>query len=147
MKWKTTFDLNQHKSETQSILSNNSEIFLIYSRLVPESISPQDFWERYFYRLKIQKEEEEKRIALLKGTAPAVTQLTWDEFEEEKSQPVEIQETTPLPEVKESDFIHQEALTTVPKSDPLTTEDSPYDTTLPPVNEEKTEKGEDWLDW
>jgi len=163
LNWQSTFNLNQHKSEIEAILSTNSEIFLIYSRLVPESISPQDFWERYYYRLKLQKEEEERKIALLKGKAPEVTQLTWDDsFEEDKSTDHQPQAPEPQPEAEDSTAI---STTTSEITEPLpnpeipvvTTETVPTpvdDTHDTPVlsnqNEEKSEKGEDWkeiLDW
>jgi len=162
LNWQSTFDLNQHKSEIEAILSTNSEIFLIYSRLVPESISPQDFWERYYYRLKLQKEDEERKIALLK--APEVTQLTWDDsFEEDKSTDQQPQVLEPQPEAEVSTAI---STTTSEISEPLpnpeiipvvTTETvpTPVDTSMvtPTVsnqNAEKSDKGEDWkeiLDW
>jgi len=64
--WKQSYDWNEKKEETQHILATNKEIFNTYSQLVPKLLSPQDFWERYYYRVKVLNEEEEKRAALLK---------------------------------------------------------------------------------
>jgi len=66
--------------------------------MVPALLSPQDFWERYYYRVKILAEEEEKRAALLKRATEqtSVGELTWDEFDDEK-QPENTESPTKIP--------------------------------------------------
>jgi len=66
--------------------------------MVPALLSPQDFWERYYYRVKILAEEEEKRAALLKRATEqtSVGELTWDDFDDDK-QPENTESPTKIP--------------------------------------------------
>jgi len=153
--WKTTFDWNQHKDETQSILATSSDIFLLYSKLVPESLSPQEFWERYYYRLKVHKDEEEKKAALLKGSAPLVSELSWDDDEAE-TQNEEVQQNTVEEPIKSEEEIPSEPETPTPLQNTQendnntvesTTETPLKENTNPPPDKNNKEKGDDWLDW
>jgi len=104
--WKTKFDWSTKKEETQQILASNKEIMELYTQLVPSIISPQEFWERYYYRLKVAQDEFQKREALLKRAtvqATSVNELTWDDFDDEKqaggpSGTQQVDETTAVPD-------------------------------------------------
>jgi len=139
IEWKQTFDWNIKKDETQHILATNKEIFNTYSQLVPKLLSPQEFWERYYYRIKVLNDEEEKRAALLKRAAeqaPSVTDLTWDEFDVDEKQSNEVLNETPNKTPKTmNEPTNESNSVTKTNTDTTTTED----VVLPPKPEVETD--------
>ncbi|RWS02623.1 beta-hexosaminidase subunit alpha-like protein [Dinothrombium tinctorium] len=49
--WLSTFKFNDHEEEIQRLLSDIPAISKHYSELVPHSITHNEFWHRYFYRI------------------------------------------------------------------------------------------------
>ncbi|RWS29589.1 synapse-associated-like protein [Leptotrombidium deliense] len=49
--WLATFNLIDHESEVQQLLSSVPDVNNIYSKLVPSSLTHDEFWHRYFYRI------------------------------------------------------------------------------------------------
>jgi len=88
--------------------------------MVPALLSPQDFWERYYYRVKILAEEEEKRAALLKRATEqtSVGELTWDDFDDDK-QPENTESPTKIStfENPKTEIPTSENLTEIPSNE------------------------------
>jgi len=63
--WKKDFEWSKKNEEINLILGNHPAIMSIYQELVPEQMSPQDFWERYFFKTMKFKQQEEKKALIL----------------------------------------------------------------------------------
>eukprot|EP00002_Diphylleia_rotans_P011356 TRINITY_DN2245_c0_g1_i1.p1 TRINITY_DN2245_c0_g1~~TRINITY_DN2245_c0_g1_i1.p1 ORF type:complete len:285 (-),score=66.86 TRINITY_DN2245_c0_g1_i1:947-1801(-) len=66
--WVANFDLNSKTEAIAQLLSTQDEIRALHHKLVPNSVSHSDFWNRYFYRVHKFEEDEARRQALLKST-------------------------------------------------------------------------------
>jgi hypothetical protein len=64
-KWLTTFNLELKSEEVSRILTNNPQISELYQQLCPATLSPQEFWGRYYFRLEKLQQKENKRKELL----------------------------------------------------------------------------------
>jgi len=63
--WFETFELDDHKIEMSNLLIENTSVRAIYTQLVPNVISHNIFWQRYFYQLFLLNVEEKKRNDIL----------------------------------------------------------------------------------
>jgi len=88
--WRKTFDYESKQEELNTILGNNPEILNIYNDLVPEQISSQDFWERYFFNAKRIQENEATKARILEQTKGLeLTELDdWGDLDTQADQPV-----------------------------------------------------------
>ncbi|XP_077497277.1 BSD domain-containing protein 1-like isoform X1 [Amblyomma americanum] len=58
--WLETFNMNDHKDEIAEILLNHAEVQGLYDELVPNAVSHEEFWQRYFFRaFQLWQAEEE----------------------------------------------------------------------------------------
>jgi len=82
--WAASFNMDSKKDEIQYNLASNVDLMQMYSELVPNVITSKEFWERYYFRLQIVKEEEEKRATILARAKnlPDVD-LKWDDFDDD----------------------------------------------------------------
>jgi len=82
--WAPTFNIDSKKDEIQYNLANNADLMQMYSELVPNVITSKEFWERYYFRLQIVKEEEEKRATILaRAKNRPDVDLKWDDFDDD----------------------------------------------------------------
>lgn len=83
-KWCEKFQLSSKSSETSQILSTNSVIFELYQSLVPNELSPEDFWARYYFKYNQALQKETKRLEVLSKAENVYKQeelFSWDENE------------------------------------------------------------------
>lgn len=64
--WLERFDLKKHEDNVQRILETSTDVREFYDKLVPQELSRERFWQRYFYRVDKLKEMESKRAAALR---------------------------------------------------------------------------------
>lgn len=64
--WLEKFDLKKHEDNVQRILETSTDVREFYDKLVPQELSRERFWQRYFYRVDKLKEMESRRAAALK---------------------------------------------------------------------------------
>lgn len=60
--WLVNFNLINYQKQTEYLLENVPEIKKYHNDLVPKTISENDFWHRYFYRVNQLKEEQANLI-------------------------------------------------------------------------------------
>eukprot|EP00466_Bigelowiella_natans_P000453 jgi/Bigna1/84933/estExt_fgenesh1_pg.C_10409 len=56
---------NELKEEVLDTLNNEEDVRGFYTSLVPDTVTDQEFWARYFFRVKMLQKEEERRKFLL----------------------------------------------------------------------------------
>ena len=81
--WQGAFDLSTRTDDISVVLSSNTKVRAIHSAAgtvllcantslstiaVPEKVSYAVFWKRYFFRLELLLENEQKRAAVLART-------------------------------------------------------------------------------
>jgi len=79
--WKLSFDLATATDKISSLLVQNPLLQQIHTRLVPQELPYEVFWERYFFRAHLIEEEEARRAALLERVATTAQQeeeIGWD---------------------------------------------------------------------
>lgn len=77
--WQSTFDLRGNKQDVDSLLEENTFLQELLARLVPDVVTEETFWTRYFYRLHKLRQTEEARAHLVKrATASEEEDLSWD---------------------------------------------------------------------
>lgn len=60
--WLVNFNLINYQKQTEYLLENVPEIKKYHQDLVPKTITENDFWHRYFYRVNQLKEEQANLI-------------------------------------------------------------------------------------
>jgi len=63
--WLQIFILDENKQDMSNLLTQNSAVRAIYSKLVPDVISHTTFWQRYYFKVFQLDNEERKREELL----------------------------------------------------------------------------------
>ena len=62
--WLASFNLIDYQSKIQHLLNKADEVKSFYIQLVPSSLTPEEFWHRYFYKLFQLRKLELKRLTL-----------------------------------------------------------------------------------
>lgn len=62
-KWLSHFDFEKKSDEIAELLSANPHLQLQYSQLVPEKVTHLAFWHRFYYRVQLIFDEEERHKA------------------------------------------------------------------------------------
>ncbi|KAF9607159.1 hypothetical protein IFM89_032381 [Coptis chinensis] len=84
-KWKLEFVLGERDEEIDTLLSENGVMDSVYRKLVPNTISDETFWSRYFYKVYKLKQVEEARANLVKRAISGDDEdLSWDVEDEEE---------------------------------------------------------------
>lgn len=84
------FDLESKKQEIASLLASNTAVHALYQQLVPNELSADEFWGRYFWKNEENAKKENSRVALLNKTKALATKMSeeefkWDDDEEESA--------------------------------------------------------------
>jgi len=88
------FSIDENKEELSGIMLDFKEVRSIYTKLVPDAVTHEDFWRRYFYKKSLIQKAEERRALLAERVDKlnnSSQDLTWDvsdDENEEKEQPV-----------------------------------------------------------
>jgi len=64
--FKSEFQIASRTEEISLLLSTNDKVREIHTKLVPATVSYKEFWERYFFKLNLLRQEESRRAALVK---------------------------------------------------------------------------------
>jgi len=109
------FSIDENKEELSGIMLDFKEVRSIYTKLVPDAVTHEDFWRRYFYKKSLIQKAEERRALLAERVDKlnnSSQDLTWDvsdDENEEKEQPVS--EDKPAKEVEFKSLQDSEELT------------------------------------
>eukprot|EP00117_Sycon_ciliatum_P021677 scpid49886/ scgid18925/ BSD domain-containing protein 1 len=81
-RWCSSFDLDSHTGEISKVLMKQS-VRTLHATLVPAQVQPRNFWLRYFYRLHLLKQDDDRRAALKAfALQPVENDLeSWDDDE------------------------------------------------------------------
>ncbi|KAJ1859339.1 BSD domain-containing protein 1 [Coemansia sp. RSA 2703] len=84
--FESTYDFAQNKSRTEGLLNDGSAVAEMRKKLVPGSVSEEEFWKRYFFRAWMVDQEEARRKKLVEAAVAATTEeeFSWDADEDEK---------------------------------------------------------------
>ncbi|THV02394.1 hypothetical protein K435DRAFT_775592, partial [Dendrothele bispora CBS 962.96] len=89
--------------------------------VVPSAMSKDEFWKRYFFRVHQIQTEEEKRKALVQGTAESDEDFSWEDDETEDSTTTQSEsKTTPTPPSLTAAAAADDTTATGPSSQPNT---------------------------
>ncbi|KAI5069905.1 hypothetical protein GOP47_0014248 [Adiantum capillus-veneris] len=81
--WKSTFSLADKKQDIDTLVVENTFLQELLLRFVPDVVSEDIFWTRYFYRLhKLQQTEEARADLVKRASALEEEDLSWDTEEE-----------------------------------------------------------------
>lgn len=81
--WKSTFSLPDKKHDIETLVAENTFLQELLLRFVPDVVSEETFWTRYFYRLhKLQQTEEARADLVKRASALEEEDLSWDTEEE-----------------------------------------------------------------
>ncbi|KAI9054299.1 hypothetical protein LZ554_001467 [Drepanopeziza brunnea f. sp. 'monogermtubi'] len=86
--WKKTFNADNQTDEISKDLEKFTELRSSMEKLVPDTVSYEDFWARYYFLRHSIETAEARRRDLLKGAAAsAEEEVGWDEDSEDESAP------------------------------------------------------------
>ncbi|KAI9682406.1 MAG: hypothetical protein M1817_000460 [Caeruleum heppii] len=77
--WKEDFSIEAKTGDISNDLPKYPELRLAMAQLVPDQVSYEDFWARYYFLRHVIETEERKRRELLKGAATSEEEIAWDE--------------------------------------------------------------------
>ena len=82
-KFNETFNPDSQKGAISDLLIGNEKMRAIYTQLVPSIITNELFWSRYFFKVQLAEQENEKRNKLLAKAAHSEIKseenITWDD--------------------------------------------------------------------
>uniref|UniRef100_A0A060T038 ARAD1C05148p n=1 Tax=Blastobotrys adeninivorans TaxID=409370 RepID=A0A060T038_BLAAD len=82
-KFKDTFQVSQHTDEIAKDLETYTSLRTLMESLVPDQVSYEDFWTRYYYMRQQISDQEKKRRELLKQASTEEDELGWDDDDDE----------------------------------------------------------------
>jgi len=98
---------NEFKEEVLDTLNNEEDVRCFYTSLVPGTVTDQEFWARYFFRVKqLQKEEERRKFLLArlnKDDKPPKRELERDSAKIVKTQQEQDQVSSSSPQPSKND--------------------------------------------
>jgi len=65
----STFRLSDHSQEVSRLLANHAAMRSVHGRLVPATVTQEQFWERYFFHVHLLDRDEQRRRELLEGVS------------------------------------------------------------------------------
>ncbi|KAH7302222.1 hypothetical protein KP509_23G061700 [Ceratopteris richardii] len=78
-KWKSSFNLSDKNEDIDNLLNQNAFLQELQLRFIPDVVSREEFWTRYFYRLhKLQQTEEARADLVKRASALNEEELSWD---------------------------------------------------------------------
>ncbi|XP_066910356.1 BSD domain-containing protein 1-like [Clytia hemisphaerica] len=80
--WLEVFSLDEHKEDMSNLLTQNSAVRAVYSKLVPDVLSHTAFWQRYYFKVFELETEERKREELLERAKKSTTHDNGDESDD-----------------------------------------------------------------
>lgn len=83
VEWLEEFDLEECSDESAELLNDNPDLLKLHIRIVPNQVSNDQFWTRYYWSLHRIHINEERRVALLEKVATEAEDVGWDDWEEE----------------------------------------------------------------
>jgi hypothetical protein len=108
--WMASFDVESKKGEISQLLAHNSSVLSLFQQLVPNDLSHEEFWGRYFFKLDQAAKKEEQRAAILSKTKLMASKLSepefsWDDDDSEEKTELQSPEKsqTPIPSDTPSD--------------------------------------------
>ncbi len=81
--WSEHFELRGEAGDVETLLEQREALRAMHARLVPDELSEESFWRRYFYARQALEAQEARRLELLRRShepPPAADrQLSWDD--------------------------------------------------------------------
>jgi len=146
--WASTFNIGAYTETITHLLTSNESVREFHTRLVPAQVSYRDFWCRYYYRLHILDQEEQRRAALVKSTIESNEDddFNWDDEDdsktsekgEESASVSTAGESTKVPYTTESNTEAEQE-----KTDGLTTKETESEQQTTKKAQEKHKKGQE----
>jgi len=99
------FSIDENKEELSGIMLDFKEVRSIYTKLVPDAVTHEDFWMRYFYKKSLIQKAEERRALLAERVDKlnnSTQDLTWDVSDDENEEKEETEPDDKVP--KEVEF-------------------------------------------
>merc|ERR1719376_1723781 len=99
------FSIDDNKEELSGIMLDFKEVRSIYTKLVPDAVTHEDFWMRYFYKKSLIQKAEERRALLAERVDKlnnSTQDLTWDVSDDENEEKEETEPDDKVP--KEVEF-------------------------------------------
>jgi len=93
--WSKNFDVETKKEEISSLILDCKEVRTIFNKLVPDAVTHEVFWTRYFYKKNLHEEAEERRAKLVERAQSSTSELAWDDDDDEPA-PSNISSSQPL---------------------------------------------------
>ncbi|KAJ3031651.1 UNVERIFIED_CONTAM: BSD domain-containing protein 1 [Siphonaria sp. JEL0065] len=93
--FKASFEISTFSAKIARLLDEDSEVRGLMTKIVPSSISYEEFWTRYFFRVQEVDREEEARKKLISNADLNEEEIGWSDESSEEEQDVaavEIQE-------------------------------------------------------
>ncbi|KAI9669776.1 MAG: hypothetical protein M1829_005031 [Trizodia sp. TS-e1964] len=84
--WAEKFSAESKAPQITADLAKYKELRLAVSRLVPEKVSLEDFWKRYYFLRHVIETDEQRRKDMLEGANTADEEVAWDEDSDEEAQ-------------------------------------------------------------
>lgn len=86
--WLKNFKLESKAEDISNLLSSNQGINDLYRNLVPDTLTPQEFWGRYYFKLQQSQLKEQKRIELMEKAEKMIKledDIEWDNDKDEEN--------------------------------------------------------------
>ncbi|KAI9893990.1 MAG: hypothetical protein M1814_004760 [Vezdaea aestivalis] len=75
--WAESFDIEKKTADIAADLDKYKELRSVMERVMPDKVSYEEFWRRYYFLRHVIESEEQRRKALLKGAATE-EEVSWD---------------------------------------------------------------------
>ncbi|ORY38647.1 hypothetical protein BCR33DRAFT_720657 [Rhizoclosmatium globosum] len=87
----TAFEISVYSTQIARLLDEDAEVRTLMSKIVPSTVSYEEFWTRYFFRVQQVDREEEARKKLMNDATLTEEEVGWgddsDEDEIEEQEP------------------------------------------------------------
>jgi hypothetical protein len=94
-KFEQDFDVDGHTDEIASDLEKHPKLRQLMESLIPDPVSYETFWTKYYYMRKQIAEQETRRKQLLQQAAAGAEQdVNWDDDEDEEAESKEANKST-----------------------------------------------------
>jgi len=81
--WAQVNDLPDETQREAELTADEGALQFTRSTLVPEAMSEEEFWKRYFFRVHQINQEDERRKAVLEGSTAHEEDISWEDEEED----------------------------------------------------------------
>jgi len=120
------FSIDENKEELSGIMLDFKEVRSIYTKLVPDAVTHEDFWRRYFYKKSLIQKAEERRALLAERVDKlnnSSQDLTWDVSDDENEEKEETEPIVKTPKEVEFKSLQDSEELTAPQPESIRSEE------------------------